>query len=209
MKCPRAFIVTAFVVVAACAPARPIRYYRIEIPAPLAATANTDFGVALQVASIDSPPIMRDGRILYQVGTHEVGAYEYHRWVETPDRVVQDSLVRMLRSSGKYQSVDTPRSTVKPDYIVQGKIYEFSEMDKPAVFSRVSLRRQAERCGHAFIPTNRPSAAKRFPTSFTPSMKICRRASRRSSPASNSTLPLERRPGLKYRKNCHVKTDPC
>jgi len=139
VKCRRAFIVTVFVVVAACAPARPIRYYRIEIPAPLAATANTDFGVALQVASIDSPPIMRDGRILYQVGTHEVGAYEYHRWVETPDRVVQDSLVRMLRSSGKYQSVDTPRSTVKPDYIVQGKIYEFSEMDKPAVFSRVSL----------------------------------------------------------------------
>ena len=139
MKRLRALIVIACLILVACAASRPIRYYRLEIPEPLAAAPGAGFGVTVQVANIDSPPIMRDGRILYQTGTHEVGAYEYHRWVETPDRVVQDSLVRMLRSSGKFQSVDTPRNTVKPDYIVQGKIYEFSEMDKPAVFTRVSL----------------------------------------------------------------------
>ena len=83
--------------------------------------------------------MMRDGRILYQTGTHELGAYEYHRWVETPDRVVQDSLVRLLRSSGRFQSVDTARNSLKPDYIIQGKIYEFAEVDKPQVFARVSL----------------------------------------------------------------------
>jgi ABC-type uncharacterized transport system auxiliary subunit len=124
---------------AGCGAARPVRYYRLEIPAPAAAAAGTGFPVSLQVGDIESPAIMRDGRILYQVGTHEVGAYEYHRWVETPDRVVQDSLVRLLRSSGKFQSVDTPRNSIKPDYIVQGKIYEFAEMDKPQVFARVSL----------------------------------------------------------------------
>ena len=37
------------------------------------------------------------------------------------------------------KSVDTPRSSVKPDYIVQGKIYEFEEVDKPQIFARVSL----------------------------------------------------------------------
>jgi len=82
---------------------------------------------------------MRDGRILYQVGSHEVGAYEYHRWIEPPDRIVQDSLVRLLRASGKYQSVDTPRGGGRADYILQGRIYEFSEVDKPEVYSRVSL----------------------------------------------------------------------
>jgi ABC-type uncharacterized transport system auxiliary subunit len=139
MKRPLALIVIAGLILVACAASRPIRYYRLEIPEPRAAAPGGAYGVALEVANIDAPPIMRDGRILYQMGTHEVGAYEYHRWVETPDRVVQDSLVRMLRSSGKYQSVDTPRNTVKPDYILHGKIYEFSEMDKPAVFTRVSL----------------------------------------------------------------------
>jgi ABC-type uncharacterized transport system auxiliary subunit len=140
MKASRGLIVaTLALAAAACGVARPIRYYQLEIPPPASAPAGTGFGVSLEVGNIDSPPIMRDGRILYQVGTHEVGTYEYHRWVETPDRVVQDSLVRLLRSSGKFQSVDTPRNSIKPDYIIQGKIYEFSEMDKPEVSARVSL----------------------------------------------------------------------
>ena len=135
----RLVVVTASLLAAACAAAHPIKYYRLEIPSVTTAPAAAGFGFTLQVANIDSPPIMRDGRILYQISTHEVGTYEYHRWVETPDRVVQDSLIRLLRSSGKYQSVDTPRNSLRPDYIVQGKIYEFAEMDKPQIFARVSL----------------------------------------------------------------------
>jgi ABC-type uncharacterized transport system auxiliary subunit len=123
----------------ACAGARPIKYYRIEIPAPPPSAADTSFGITLQVGNIDSPPLMRDGRILYQVGANEMGAYEYHRWVETPDRMVQNSLVRLLRSSGSYPSVDTPRSNLKADYIVRGRIYDFSEIDKPEIHTRVSL----------------------------------------------------------------------
>jgi ABC-type uncharacterized transport system auxiliary subunit len=124
---------------AGCGATRPIKYYQLEIPSPAPVPTREGFSVSVQVGNIESPPIMRDGRILYQTGTHEVGAYEYHRWVETPDRVVQDSLVRLLRSSGKFRSVDTTRNTVKPDYIIQGKIYEFAEVDKPQIFARVSL----------------------------------------------------------------------
>jgi ABC-type uncharacterized transport system auxiliary subunit len=140
MKVSRCLILlTLWLAAAACGATRPIKYYQLEIPLPTPATAREGFSLALQVGNIESPPIIRDGRILYQTGTHEVGAYEYHRWVETPDRVVQDSLVRLLRSSGTFQSVDTVRNIVKPDYIVQGKIYEFAEVDKPQVFARVSL----------------------------------------------------------------------
>jgi ABC-type uncharacterized transport system auxiliary subunit len=127
----------------ACAvKSRPIKYYRIDVPAAAgsASSSGTGFNVSLQVGNIDAPPIMRDGRILYQVGANEVGAYEYHRWVETPDRMVQNSLVRLLRSSGKYQSVDTPGSGAKAEYLVLGKIYEFGEIDKPeVVVTRVSM----------------------------------------------------------------------
>jgi len=140
MKASRRLIVaTLALMAAACAVARPIKYYQLEIPSPAPNAPGAAFGITLQVGNIDAPPIMRDGRILYQVGTHEVGVYEYHRWVETPDRVVQESLVRLLRASGKFQSVDTPRNSIKPDYIIQGKIHEFSEMDKPQIFARVSL----------------------------------------------------------------------
>jgi len=124
----------------ACAAGRPIKYYRIEVPvsAPLQ-SSSAGFGLALQIANIEAPPIMRDGRILYQVGTHEVGTYEYHRWVETPDRMIQSALVRLLRSSGKYQSIDTPVAGAKPDYVLRGKIYEFAEIDKPEIVTRVSM----------------------------------------------------------------------
>lgn len=132
-------IATLCMLVSACASSRPIKYYRIEVPALPPAAAVAAFSVTLEVGNIDSPPIMRDGRILYQVGAHEMGAYEYHRWVDTPDRMVQNSLVRLLRSSGRYQSVDTRRSSVRADYTVQGKIYEFSEIDKPEIHTRVSV----------------------------------------------------------------------
>jgi ABC-type uncharacterized transport system auxiliary subunit len=119
---------------------RPVKYYRIEVPA-VAAPLSTAGGYALtlQVATIEAPAIMRDGRILYQVGANEVGAYEYHRWVETPDRMVQNSLIRLLRSSGKYPTVDRVITGAKPDYIVRGKIYEFAEIDKPDIYTRVSM----------------------------------------------------------------------
>jgi ABC-type uncharacterized transport system auxiliary subunit len=128
-----------FMLLSGCVGGQPIKYYRLEIPPAPDATPEIPFGVSLQVANLDTPPLMRDGRLLYQVGTHEVGAYEYHRWVETPDRIVQSSLVRMLRGSGKFQSVDTPRSGAKADYVLQGRIYEFSEVDRPEIFSNVSL----------------------------------------------------------------------
>jgi len=122
-----------------CGSARPIKYYHIDVPELPPAAAGSSFGATLLVGNIDSPPIMRDGRILYQVGNHEMGAYEYQRWVETPDRMIQNALVRMLRSSGRYSSVDIQRSSVRADYTLQGKIYEFSEVDKPEIHTRVSM----------------------------------------------------------------------
>src|SRR6478672_10923505 len=46
-----------------CAATRPIKYYRIEIPAPAAAAPTASAatpGITLQVAAIDCPPLMRD-----------------------------------------------------------------------------------------------------------------------------------------------------
>lgn len=123
-----------------CGTTRPVKYYRIGIPEAAATPGSSpSFAVTLKVGNIEAPPLMRDGRILYQAGANEVGAYEYHRWVETPDRIVQNSLVRMLRSSGRYPSVDTPASAAKTDYVILGRIHEFAEVDKPEVFTRISM----------------------------------------------------------------------
>jgi ABC-type uncharacterized transport system auxiliary subunit len=136
----RVFLVTLLCVAApGCGSSRPVKYYRIAIPETAAPVSSAPFGVTLKVGAIEAPTLMRDGRILYQSGANEVGAYEYHRWVETPDRIVQNSLVRMLRSSGRYPSVDSPASAARTDYVLFGRIHEFAEVDKPEVFTRISL----------------------------------------------------------------------
>ncbi|HYR44814.1 MAG TPA: ABC-type transport auxiliary lipoprotein family protein [Terriglobia bacterium] len=122
----------------ACLGGKPIQYYRIDVPVTPASSAKA-YDVTLLIARVDSPRIMRDGPILYRVGDHEIGAYTYHRWVETPDRMVQDSLIRLLRSSGKYQAVEEQNSRSTGDYVVRGKIYEFAEVDNPEVQTRVSM----------------------------------------------------------------------
>jgi ABC-type uncharacterized transport system auxiliary subunit len=139
---PRVFLIMLLTVAAeACVAGRPIQYYRIDPPMLAAGQPPSApaFGIALQVGNIEAPPLLRDGRILYQVGPNGVGTYEYHRWFETPDRVIQNVLVRLLRSSGKYRSVETPDSSARPDYIVLGRLYEFAEVDKPEVFTRISM----------------------------------------------------------------------
>jgi len=82
---------------------------------------------------------MRDGGILYRTGTHEVNAYQYHRWLETPDRVVHDMLVQVLRASGRYSSVQEQGAAIGGDYLVRGKLVDFSEIDNSTIQARVSL----------------------------------------------------------------------
>jgi len=131
-------IVLFGILATACVRAKPIHYYRLNTPISVA-DDTAPYRVTLAVGDIDSPALMRDGRILYQVGDHELGAYDYHRWVETPDRMVQNALARMLRASGKYAAVEIQSSGIRPDYLLTGRIFEFSEVDAAEIQTRVSM----------------------------------------------------------------------
>jgi len=54
----------------ACVSPKPIRYYRIDLPQATTA-AGSAFPVTLAVGTIDSPPVMKDGRILSDFPTDE------------------------------------------------------------------------------------------------------------------------------------------
>jgi len=53
--------------------------------------------------------------------------------------MVQNSLVRVLKSSGKYESVSDRNSGAPSDYILSGKLRDFTEIDGPGIQTRVSL----------------------------------------------------------------------
>src|ERR1700722_16934583 len=124
---------------AGCASTRPVHYYTLEPPSAPANPGKPD-GATILVGNIATPPALQDDRIRYRIGANEVGGYEYHRWMEQPGAMVRDSLVRALRSSGKYQRVLESSSSSIGDYLIRGKLHEFSEVDKPAIQTRISLQ---------------------------------------------------------------------
>jgi ABC-type uncharacterized transport system auxiliary subunit len=122
-----------------CVGGRPIHYYTINRPSVAAATPKAD-GPVLVIGSITAPEPLQDGRIRYRSGSNEVGAYEYHRWMERPSVMVQDLLVQALRATGKCRQVLEGSSAAEGDFLVRGRLREFAEVDNPGIQTRVILR---------------------------------------------------------------------
>ena len=122
-----------------CVDTRPIHYYALEMPpAPVSGVAPA--GPTLTVSNVWVPPELQDGRIRYRLGSNEVGAYQFHRWVERPGSMIAESLVQALRASGKYRSVMESSSAAAGDYQLRGKLYEFDEIDRDTIETCISLR---------------------------------------------------------------------
>ena len=54
--------------------------------------------------------------------------------------LIRNSLVRALLASGKYQRVLESSGSTTGDYLVSGKLYEFGEVDRPSIQTRISLQ---------------------------------------------------------------------
>jgi ABC-type uncharacterized transport system auxiliary subunit len=123
----------------ACGKEHPVHYYAINRPPVTDAPAKPD-GAVLLIGRIATPEALQDGRIRYRAGSNEAGAYEYHRWMERPDAMVRDLLVQRLRASGHYAQVQETPSSIVGDYLIRGKLYEFSEVDEPGIQTRISIQ---------------------------------------------------------------------
>ena len=132
-------IATACLLAVNCASTHPVHFYTLGSATPAVHQGNPD-GVTILVGTIATPEALQDGRIRYRAGANEVGAYEYHRWMEQPGAMVRVSLVRALRSSGKYHRVLESSSSAIGDYFIRGRLYEFGEVDSPAIQTRISLQ---------------------------------------------------------------------
>jgi ABC-type uncharacterized transport system auxiliary subunit len=123
---------------AGCAGTRPVHYYTLA-PASLPSNPSKADGPTLLVGVIAAPEFLQDDRIRYRAGANEAGAYEYHRWTERPGAMVHDALLFALRTSGNYRRVLDTSSSEVGDYLLRGKLYEFGEVDSPAIQTRISL----------------------------------------------------------------------
>jgi len=132
-------LATICLLFAACGAEHPVHYYTINYPATAASAMNAE-GVVLLVGRIAAPEGLEDSRIRYRSGSNEVGAYEYHRWSERPATMVRDLLIQKLRASGKFRQVQESSSAAAGGYLIRGKLFDFSEIDRPGMLTRVSLQ---------------------------------------------------------------------
>ncbi len=126
---------------AGCGAARPSKYYELTIPGENAADppAANVFPVSILVGPLNASHLYREDHIVYSSTAESMGSYEYQRWAEPPTEMIQDLIVRILRSSGRYRSVQTLRSSIRGDFLLQGHLYDFKEISGASMAGRVSI----------------------------------------------------------------------
>ena len=134
-------LLLAFVYLAGCGSARPIKYY--ELTSPVAAsTVPVSINVAILVRAFEAPHLLREDRIVYGWNAQEVATYESQRWTSPPVELLQEAIVRGLRSSGRFRSVASVRGANTGDYVLSGHLYEFKEMDSGSIIARLAFDAQ-------------------------------------------------------------------
>jgi len=133
-------VVLAAALLAGCGAARPSKYYQLTIPGgetPPAAE-RSPYAVTLLLGPLRASHLYREDQIVYSEKGENMGTYEYQRWAEPPTEMLVNVLLRDLRTSGKYRSVDILRSNSHGDYILYGRLYDFKEVSGPQLLARVS-----------------------------------------------------------------------
>lgn len=121
-----------------CGGTRPIKYYQISYPTGGGTATSEVVDAVLMVRAFESSHLYLDDKIVYGFDSPEMGTYEYQRWVEPPVEILQDSLVRGLRASGRFKGVYGLRSDINGNFILGGHLYEFKEVDGSSIVARLS-----------------------------------------------------------------------
>lgn len=123
-----------------CGAARPARYYQLTVPQETTADPSGDLlPVTILMGPIMSSHLYREDRIVYSSSGEDMGTYEYQRWAEPPTEMIQEVLFRALRSSGRYRAVYPQRSSIRGDYLLHGRLYDFKEITGSSMSARLSL----------------------------------------------------------------------
>ena len=137
-------LITAFTLMvgllSGCGATRPSRYYQLTVPAEAGAVEKADaVPVTLLLGQLFTSHLYREDRIVFGNGAEQLGTYEYQRWAEPPTEMIQEVMLRELRSSGRYRAVHYRRSNMQGDFAIRGRLYDFKEVDVGQMSARVTL----------------------------------------------------------------------
>ena len=129
----------AGVLLGGCGATRPSKYYQLTIPGDAADGQAGPVPATLLVGSLFASHLYREDRIVYSGSGEQMGTYEYQRWAEPPTEMIEEVLLRELRSSGRYRAVYTHRSSMNGDFLVRGRLYDFKEVSGNGEVARLTV----------------------------------------------------------------------
>lgn len=135
-------LVIAALFLCACGATRPSKYYQLTIPGDAPAGQAADpppAPVTLLVGNLFASDLYREDRIVYSTAGEQMGTYEYERWAEPPTEMIQEVLLRELRSSGRYRAVFVHRSDANGDFLLRGRLYDFKEVSENGMVARLKV----------------------------------------------------------------------
>lgn len=124
-----------------CGAARPSKYYQLTIPKGDATSSaeRAPYAVTLLIGPLRASHLYREAHIVYSSSGENMGTYEYHQWAEPPTEMLVEVLLRQLRASGRYRTVDALRSNSHGDYILYGRLYDFKEVSGAPLVARLTM----------------------------------------------------------------------
>jgi cholesterol transport system auxiliary component len=141
-RSPAAFWIVIFslLVAGGCGATRPSKYYRLTVPAGQAPAVTTGaYPITLLVGPVRASHLYREDHIVYSTNGESMGTYEFQRWAEPPAEMIQEILVRELRSTGRYKNVDALRSNSRGDYVLIGRLFDLKEVSANPVVARIAI----------------------------------------------------------------------
>lgn len=123
-----------------CGAARPSKYYALTPPSgSTTSTPGDAAGPSLVLGPMMTSHLYREDRIVYSSDHEQMGTYETERWAEPPVEMMQNILLRKLRSAGHCKDVNTVRSGAHGDYLLRGRLYDFKEVSGRNFVARLSF----------------------------------------------------------------------
>jgi ABC-type uncharacterized transport system auxiliary subunit len=123
-----------------CAAARPSKYYQLTVPGDAVSVApQAAYPVTLLLGPLRASHLYREDRIVFSSSGDTMGTYEYQRWAQPPTEMLEELLLRDLRATGRYKTVDVLRSNTHGDYILFGRLYDFKEISGTPLSTRLTF----------------------------------------------------------------------
>jgi ABC-type uncharacterized transport system auxiliary subunit len=133
-------LVLASALFTGCGAARPSKFYQLSVPGDSATARDRNpYPVTLLLGPLRAGHLYREDSIVFSSATDAMGSYQYQKWAEPPNEMLGAMLLRDLRASGKYRSVDFLRSNSRGDYILYGRLYDFKEVSGTPILARVTV----------------------------------------------------------------------